>query len=532
MDKDFKNFFKGKHVVLMGLGLLGRGVGDAAFLAECGAEVTVTDAKNAEELAPSVKKLKKYPNVRYALGGHRLKDFSARSTDMVVKAAGVPLDSPYIKEARKNNVPVCMSTALFVKLLPPGVTVIGVTGTRGKTTTAFLIFEILKKKFQISNFKFQIKKPKPKPNVFLGGNIQGVSTLALLPKIKSGDFVVLELDSWQLQGFGEARISPHIAVFTNFLPDHLNYYGSMKRYFADKSNIFRFQKNTRTRERKALWETQARFCLEESRSDGKRRNLAQSFPQCGTPHILITGEQTLPFIRKYSPVHAKRAIMARADGVPKNWKLKIAGEHNRTNIACAVAVTDVLGISRNITKKAVESFRGVTGRLELVCEVRGVKIYNDTTATTPDATIAALRAFGSSNQSNAAKNRKQHSNILKNVGMLCGGGERKIILIIGGADKGLDMSALPQEIMRYCKSAIFLAGTGTDTLISNFQFPISNQFSIYNATNLKDSVMRAFEMTKRGDVILFSPAFASFGMFKNEYDRGEQFNRLVRRLKV
>ena len=531
---------KDKRITLMGLGLLGRGVGDAAFLAQCGAKVLVTDKKSAKELASSVAKLKRFRNIRFRLGGHDLRDFSARGghgADMILKAAGVPLDSPYIAEARKNKVPVYMSTALFVKLLPEGTTVIGVTGTRGKTTTAFLLFEILKKQFQISNFKFQNEKEKRTPKVFLGGNVQGISTLALLPKIKSGDFVVLELDSWQLQGFGDLRISPQVAVFTTFLPDHMNYYnGSMRRYFEDKARIFKYQRSneaTKQESTRVLWKTQARFCLEEELRDGKRRNLAQSFPQRESSHVFIAGEQAMPFVKKWEPKHARRAVVARASDVPKNWKLKILGEHNRYNAACALRAADTLGIPRAVTKKAVESFRGVPGRLEFVRDVRGVKIYNDTTATTPEATIAALRALGGSNQSNVSKSRTRHSNILKNVRMSCEVDERKIILIMGGADKGLDMSGLVKEIPKWCKAVVLLTGSGTEKFqISNFKFlnkfQIPNsKFQILEAKTLKESVVRALEMAKSGDIILFSPAFASFGMFKNEYDRGEQFNKLV-----
>ncbi|MBI3019898.1 MAG: hypothetical protein HYY60_01055, partial [Parcubacteria group bacterium] len=286
---DYYDYFKGKKITLMGLGLLGRGVGDAAFIASCGAQVLVTDKKSAKELAPSLHKLKKYSSIRFALGGHDIKDFC--NADMVIKAAGIPLNSPYIKEAVKNKIPVYMSTALFVKLLPPDVTVVGITGTRGKTTTAFLIYEILKKQFPISNpvpervrygTGFQFPKKK-NPKVFLGGNIQGISTLALLPKVKSGDFVVLELDSWQLQGFADLKISPQIAVFSTFLSDHMNYYeGSMRRYFADKAGIFKYQKVT-------------------DESTKRRENYEN----------LIVGEQVMPFVKKREPKHARRAIAAR-----------------------------------------------------------------------------------------------------------------------------------------------------------------------------------------------------------------------------
>src|SRR3989344_3754467 len=227
--QDFKSYFKGKKVTVMGLGLLGRGVGDAAFLAECGAEVLVTDLKQKDVLKPSLQKLKKYSKpargragIKYVLGEHRLEDF--KNCDMVLKAAGVPIDSPYIKEAKKNKIPVEMSGSLFARL--SGLPIIGVTGTRGKSTVTELIFHILK-----SSGKKAI----------LGGNIRGVSNLQLLKKFtpprsggaRNAEVAVMELDSWQLQGFGESKISPHIAVFSTFYPDHMGYYaGSMNKYFT------------------------------------------------------------------------------------------------------------------------------------------------------------------------------------------------------------------------------------------------------------------------------------------------------------
>src|SRR3990167_6267130 len=225
---DYSDIFKGKRITVLGLGLLGRGVGDVEFLATCGAQVLVTDKKPEAELAESVKKLKKYPNVTFNLGGHDSEDF--RNADMVLKAAGVPLDSKEIATARDAGIPVVMSTALFAKYASEaGAKIVGVTGTRGKTTVAHMISHVLKK----------AKKP-----AFLGGNIRGLSTLAMLPNVHSGDVAILELDSWQLQGFGDLKMSPHIAVFTNLMPDHQNYYKDMEEYFSDKANIFRYQQPT------------------------------------------------------------------------------------------------------------------------------------------------------------------------------------------------------------------------------------------------------------------------------------------------
>src|ERR1700761_1157631 len=210
----YKDFFAGKRVTLMGLGLLGRGIGDAAFLAGLGAQLTVTDRKSEAELAASLKQLAGFPNIQYVLGEHRLENF--QHADMVIKAAGVPVASPYIEAARDAGVAVYMSTALFAKFArQTGARLVGITGTRGKSTVTHMIHHAL---------------TGTDRRALLGGNVRGLSTLALLPEVRNGDIAVLELDSWQLQGFGDLRMSPDVAVFTNLLMDHLNYYPDMDAY--------------------------------------------------------------------------------------------------------------------------------------------------------------------------------------------------------------------------------------------------------------------------------------------------------------
>lgn len=440
----------------MGLGLLGRGVGEAAFLAECGAKLIITDLKTREQLKSSLTKLRKYKNIKFVLGEHRLEDFSAKGgpasggkrPDFILKAASVPLNSPYIAEARRNKIPVEMSASLFTRL--SDVPVIGVTGTRGKSTVAHLIFHILKTAGK---------------RAVLGGNVLGVSNLPFLKKADELDFAVLELDSWQLQGFGESRISPHIAVFTTFYPDHMNYYGNkMKRYFDDKALIFSNQKKG---------------------------------------DILVAGKQALSYIKRWGGRVKGKLVVPSI--LPREFSTQLLGAHNEYNVALAVVAARSLGVNDDMIKKAIRSFKGVPYRLELVRTVRGIKIYNDTTATTPEATIAALRALG-------------HS-----MSKL---GDKRIVLIMGGSDKGLDMSGLVKEIPKYCKVAIFLSGTGTEKLkTTNYRLKTVTEYN-----NLKDAVYRAIKLAKKGGIILFSPAFASFGMFKNEYDRGDKFVKLVKKL--
>ena len=447
---DYKIYFSGKKITLMGLGLLGRGLGDAIFLAEHGADLIVADMRNGKILAPSLAKLKKFRNIRYTLGRHKLEDF--RNRDFILKAAGVPLDSPYIAEARRHDIPIEMDASLFAKLMPNGVVLIGVTGTRGKSTTAELLYSILK---------------AAKKRTFLGGVVH-TATLPLLEKVRAGDMVVLELDSWQLQGFHDAKISPHIAAFTTFMDDHLLYYkGDRERYFYDKTAIFRYQK---------------------------------------TGDALVVGEQVLE--GKSNLFHKKGGtLIARAADVPKGWRLQLIGEHNRGNAACALAVARALKIPDRISRMAMERFGGVPGRLEYLRTVRGVKICNDNNATTPDATIAALYALNSKSQK-----------------------EKSIILICGGTDKGLDMSKLVAEIPKQCKAVVLLKETGT-AKIQNSKIKMQNDnpdLKIYENETLKECVKEAMRIAEKGDIVLFSPAFASFGRwFKNEYDRGEQFVKIL-----
>lgn len=482
VEQNWRGFFEGKKITQMGLGLLGRGVGDAVFLAKCGAKLVITDLKSEQELAPSIEKLKSYklPATSYVLGEHRLEDFSGR--DFILKAAGVPLDSPYIAEARKNGIPIEMDASLFVKLAPKGVKIIGVTGTRGKTTTTTLIYEIIKKFIEVRPQAAKRGLTSPAPRVFLAGNIKDTATLPLLKKVKEGDYVVIELDSWQLQGFGEAKISPNVAVFTTFYPDHMNYYGgSMEKYFEDKANIFKYQKS------------------------GGYLIVGEGIPEAAALYL----ETKFP----------SRAVVARAEDVPEEWRLKLPGEHNCANVACAILAARALKIPEKIIREAVENFAGVPGRLELIREINGVKIYNDTTATTPEATLAALRAlsgFGHrmSKELDIGCPTEITSHKLKKG--------KRIILVAGGADKGLDMSKLMKEIPKYCKAVFLLPGTGTEKLrIMNYELGIM-------AKDLKEAIKKAMELAKKGDAVLFSPAFASFGMFKNEYDREEQFVEIVK----
>lgn len=425
----------------MGLGLLGRGVGDAKYLAECGAELIVTDLKTEESLQDSLEALKAFSSITYRLGGHDESDFIGR--DLIVKAAGVPLDSIYIEVARKEGTPVRMSSDLFMEYA--GIQTVGVTGTRGKSTTTHMIAALLT----------EVGK-----KVLLGGNVRGVSTLSLLPQVTGAEIAVLELDSWQCQGLKEAKRSPGIAAFTTFFDDHLNYYkGDRDAYLADKANIFLYQSGVDT---------------------------------------LVLGSQCAELIqKKYDASIQAHTIIVGAQDLRADWKLRIPGEHNRYAAAIATEVARALGIPDEPIEKALAAFKGVPGRLELIREMKGISIYNDTTSTTPDATLAALRALDT--------------------------GKKSIVLIMGGADKGLSMDELIKELPKHAKKVVLLSGSGTDRVLGSI--PGAPLYS-----TLEEAVKAAVTAADAGDSVVLSPAFASFGMFKNEYDRGDQFVSIVQSL--
>ena len=457
---NYKTFFKNKKITIVGLGLLGRGIGVVKFLAKNGADLIVTDLKTKEQLSSSLKKLAVFKNIKYVLGEHRLEDF--RNRDMVIKAAGVPLDSPFIAEAKKNKIPIEMDASLFAKLAPTGVKIIGVTGTRGKSMVTHLLYEILKENFGSSK-------------VHLGGNVRGIATLPLLKKVKPGDFVVMELDSWQLQGFGESRLSPPVSLFTTFLSDHQNYYkNSMEQYFADKANIYR-------------WQTK----------DG----------------ILLARPQAVKIIKEKDKAGIKgRFKVVKKSDLPANWKHNLLGEHNLENIALALSAARELGALDKVSKKAIAAFPGLPGRLEFIKEKGGIKYYNDTNATTPDAVLVALAAL------------KKYKG--------------KIILLGGGADKNLDYATYAKAVRQNVKALALFRGTATDKILevlwSRSVLGRSRTDLDQNKVEVFDNIREAFAwakaQAKRGDIILLSPGAASFGVFKNEYDRGDQFNKLVKRI--
>lgn len=445
----YEEHFKNKKITVMGLGLLGRGVGDAAFLAECGAEVTVTDLKSKEQLASSLEQLKDYSNITYVLGEHREEDFEGQ--EMILVAAGVPADSPYLAHARAQGVRLVQSAALFAELAK--IPVIGITGTRGKSTVTHMIHHVL--------------SVTTGEHIILGGNVRGVSNLQLLKEVKEDSLAVMELDSWQLQGFGWAELSPQVAVFTNFMDDHLNYYkGDRDAYFADKANIFRYQ------EESGVFIT--------------------------TPEVFAQAKE---FAKGKDITLGQEVVLADASSLPEDCLLAMPGAHNRLNAALAYEALKAVSLTDEEIFAGLASFAGVPGRLQYVQEVNGVKIYNDNNSTTPAATIAGLSAVAE--------------------------GGKKVVLIAGGADKGLDVVPLAHATLEHCTNVMLLAGSGTDRLVPLLH---GGTVGVSVFDDLEQAVAEAVRLAGTGDIILFSPGFASFGMFQNEYERNDRFMDIIEKL--
>ena len=224
---------KDKKVLVFGLGLNQGGVGSARFFASEGAKIRVTDLRNAEVLKPSLDELKQFPDIEYSLGSHKYGDIGW--ADLIIKNPAVKPGNPYIIYALKLGKEVKMDMDIFLEYVKPS-QIIGVTGTKGKSTTSSLIYEVLK----ISR-GLNLNNPRGL-NVIFAGNI-GKSVLDTIPYVNKETLVILEISSFQLESFDNNKVSPKWAVITNVTPDHLNYYSKMEEYINAKKIIGKYQTN-------------------------------------------------------------------------------------------------------------------------------------------------------------------------------------------------------------------------------------------------------------------------------------------------
>ena len=449
---------KGLKITVMGLGLNGGGLASALFFASKGAEVTVTDLRSREILAPSIEKLKKY-NIRYVLGRHDIKDFE--NADIVIKNPAVRKNSPFLDAAEIIETDI----SIFLRLCRKN-RIIAVTGSKGKSTTVSAIFHTM---------KTVLKRTK------LGGNIT-TSPLSFIDETMESDPVILELSSWQLADLKEKNLlHPEISVITNILPDHQNSYNSMDEYVEDKKLIYKGQTD-------------------------KQITLCPYDDLYGKSFYSETEAEGIYFSKSVLPGGIKGAFLDRegygfySDGSKKvqilDKDLSLKGEHNRLNLLTAASALYLFGIKPEIIRKTLSVFKGIPDRMEFVAEKNGIAFYNDTTATIPEAAAAAVSSF-----------------------------KTGVRLIAGGTDKELDFSIL-SSLKGKTEMIYLLEGTGTDKII-----PVLEEAGIVFKgpySSLSASFKDAFSDADAGDKIIMSPGCTSFGMFKNEFERGEAFRELVR----
>ncbi|GAA5003776.1 UDP-N-acetylmuramoyl-L-alanine--D-glutamate ligase [Actinopolymorpha pittospori] len=441
----------GARVTVMGLGLFGAGVGVTKFLCRAGAHVTVTDLNDAERLRESVSELSGWP-VEFQLGQHREEDF--QSADLVVVSPAVPEDSPWLDFARELDTEM----NLFAKLCPAR-TVYGITGSNGKTTTTTLVGEILR------------RGPR---RVWVGGNL-GVSLLEVIDEISPDDIVVLELSSFQLQHLDSIGWSPQVSVVLNITPNHLDRHGSAERYVEAKRAIVRHQGEHDLRILNADDPTVRTFAGARTRWFGH--------------DALREGTRVLPERLE----HGGRVLDVRGRRLP--------GVFNLHNMAAATAaVAEAFPGWTKAAEDVLVSFAGVEHRLELVAESGGVAYYDDSIATTPERTLAALDTLSG-----------------------------PIVLLLGGYDKGLSFAELGAKVRERCREVV-LFGQTADALEEAIRPGGAGgaDASVRRATSFEEAVAMARTAARPGDNVLLSPACASYGMFRNFTERGRRFKELVR----
>lgn len=456
--------FHGKRAIVMGLGRFGGGIGVTRWLCDQAARVLVTDMASEDKLAESLQLLDGLEFTR-RLGGHDLADLDHCDL-LVVSPAVDKKKSAFFQSAIDRGIPWTSEMNLFLERCRG--TLVGITGTVGKSTTTAMIGTILDSAARSSDWGHG--------KVWLGGNI-GKSLLDDLPNIGASDVVVLELSSFQLEDAAGIRRSPHIAVITNLRDNHLDRHGTMAEYAEAKSNIFRHQKpadhllmplDEDLSAFPGQWRTR-----ENLRWYGVNRELrAMRFSRSADPH---------------GDVHELAA------------KLTVPGLHNLMNAAAAVSVARLLGVTDDVSCRALSDFGGLPHRLEFVGEFEGIKYYNDSKATTPEAAMTSLAAF-----------------------------ESPVVLVVGGSDKGSPFDELARAVAHRAKAAICIGQTGPRLAdeIERCKSAAAGA-AVERASDFPSALVLARSHARGGDVILLSPGCASYDWFKNYEDRGEQFRRLA-----
>jgi UDP-N-acetylmuramoylalanine--D-glutamate ligase len=450
----------GKRITVMGLGRFGGGIGVVRFLSKLGALITVTDLRSESELCDSLAAIADVPVQAFHLGGHREEDFV--EADLIVVNPAVPRGNPWLSLAEQAGVPLTSEIALFLQFNPAKV--IGVTGSNGKSTTASLIHHLLREAGVRSH---------------LGGNIGG-SLLTSLHEIRSDDWVVLELSSFQLAALDRMFCSPQIAVVTNFTPNHLDWHGSLEDYRASKQTILRWQ--------------------------------------CADGYAVLNADD--PHVSRW-PVHSQATWFRLQDNggsgffhAPDSHEILyrsvrgeevridlpnpeiLPGTHNIRNVLAGCAAAWAAGVDLAGLTQSLRSYRPLPHRLELVGEYAGRKFYDDSISTTPESTIAALDSF-----------------------------DRPIVLLAGGYDKQVDLDEMAQAIARKTK-AVALMGQ-TSAILEPLIDSCPEHGVCHACQDFQEAFQWAVDQSAPGEIVLLSPGCASYDWFRDFEDRGARFRAAV-----
>lgn len=462
-------YFKNKKVLVFGLGLLGGGVATTNWLIKQGAKVTVTDLKSREQLMPSVKKIK--GKAVYKLGGHSEEDI--KNNDIIVINPDVSIYNSYVQLAKKLGKQIENEATIFYKFCSKPV--IAVTGTRGKTTTTNWLAHFLN-----SSYK-----------AIVSGNSYEEPLLKTLGRLSEFSVVANEVPSFHLELFDGSIPHPTVAVITNIFRDHLNRYKSFEDYAGTKANIFRSQTS--------------------------QDNLILNYDNRWTPFLLRQKPRSKVWFFSVVKLPEKRDGVFYSGGnvffQEKGRRVKVLniggfagkrGKHNIGNLLAGSLAAYLAGVSWINIGKRIGSLPQIPFRQETVFSNKKLKIINDTCATSPDGGIAAIERF---------------------AGPSC-------ILITGGTDRQLEYKGWARIVTRKIKpeNMIMLAGSATDKMLSSLGKSYALRVSVLDT--LQECMEKALVLAKKypNSIVLFSPASKSFEKFKNEYDRGKQFNRLVGRL--
>lgn len=451
--------FKSKKVAVIGLGI--EGIDAVKFLSREGADITILDQKNASLLGPQLDSLGSIA-FKTRFGKSYLDNL--RDYEVIFRSPSVRVQHPRLLEAKKNGSEITSNTIEFFNRCPGKI--IGVTGTKGKGTTATLISLLLKTTFN---------------QVSLAGNI-GLPMLELLPGLTPNDWVVLELSSFQLQ---DLQKSPHIAVVTNITSDHLDYHLNREEYIEAKASILNHQ-------------TENDFAVVNF-NDPTSKQLA-SGAKSKIYYYALDRQTNGCFVKSDNFIlNLGGSLMP----VAKTSQLKLIGRHNWSNVAASILASSLAGSDFTRFPKVLSSFPGLKHRLEFVKNVRGVNFYNDSFGTTPDTAMVAIDSFS-----------------------------KPLILIAGGSEKGADFTALGKHVAKNRVKVAILIGKTADAIKTALVNAGFKGKIITGKTNMSEIVESALLEAVSGDIVLLSPACASFDMFNNYKERGDIFCNTVNALKT